>query len=54
MSEQTTLSNLGQAMGMRYLEMQYKFQLAGEQFGTLSNLMKTRSEAVKKSINEVR
>ena len=45
---------LGHAMGIRYLEMQYKFQLAFKNFGTISNLMKTRHESVKKSISEVR
>ena len=45
---------LGHSMGMRYLEMQYKFQLAFKNFGSISNLMKTRHEAVKKSISEVR
>jgi len=45
---------LGHAMGMRYLEMQYKFQWASMSFGTVSNLMKARNDSVKKAINEVR
>ena len=39
---------------MFYLEMQYKFQWASKSFGTISNLMRTRNEATKKAINEVR
>ncbi|MBJ81119.1 MAG: hypothetical protein CMH60_07375 [Myxococcales bacterium] len=45
---------IGQSTNMRYLEMQYKFQMAGMSYGTLSNLMKARHESVKKSINEIR
>lgn len=45
---------LGKSTNMRYLEMQYKFQMAGMSYGTLSNLMKARHESVKKSINDVR
>jgi hypothetical protein len=35
---------------MRYLEMQYKFQEIGKQDGTISNLMKTRHDAVSRVI----
>lgn len=45
---------IGQAMGIRYLEMQYKFQNLSMSFGTISNLMKARNDSVKKAINEVR
>ncbi len=45
---------LGHAMGIRYLEMQYKFQLASKNFGSISNLMKARHESIKKAINDVR
>lgn len=41
-------------LNMRYLEMQYKFQLAGKNFGTVSNLMKVRHESVKKAMNDVK
>lgn len=42
------------ALNMRYLEMQYKFQEASNQYGTLSNLMKVRHESVKKTMSEVK
>lgn len=45
---------LGHAMGIRYLEMQYKFQLASKNFGSISNLMKARHESIKKAVNDVR
>jgi hypothetical protein len=45
---------IGQSTSMRYLEMQYKFQLAGINFGTISNLMKTRNDTIKKAVNEVK
>ena len=45
---------VGQAMGMQYLEMQYKFQYMSMSFGTVSNLMKARNDSVKKAINEIR
>lgn len=45
---------VGQAMGMRYLEMQYKFQNMSTNFGCISNLMKTRSESIKKAMNDIR
>ncbi len=45
---------LGHAMGMQYLEMQYKFQLAGTNYGAISNMMKARYETVKKSLDGVR
>ena len=45
---------IGQSTNMRYLEMQYKFQMAGMSYSTLSNLMKARHESVKKSISDIR
>ena len=45
---------LNKASNVFYLEMQYKFQLANKNFGTISNLMKVRHESTKKAINEVR
>lgn len=45
---------LGHAMGMQYLEMQYKFGLASNNFGCISNMMKARYETVKKSLDGVR
>lgn len=45
---------IGASANMRYLEMQYKFQMASMGFGTISNLMKARYESVKKSISEIR
>ena len=45
---------MGHAMGMQYLEMQYKFQLAGTNYGAISNMMKARYETVKKSLDGVR
>lgn len=44
----------GHNLNMRYLEMQYKFHLAGKNFGTVSNLMKVRHESVKKAMNDVK
>lgn len=44
---------VGHAMGIRYLEMQYKFHLASKNFGAISNLMKCRHDSIKKSINDV-
>ncbi|MEO1174109.1 MAG: hypothetical protein AAFX94_18985 [Myxococcota bacterium] len=44
----------GHNLNMRYLELQYKFQLAGKNFGTVSNLMKVRHESVKKAMNDVK
>lgn len=44
----------GAELNMRYLEMQYKFHLAGKNFSVVSNLMKVRHESVKKSMNDVR
>ena len=45
---------VGHAMGLQYLEMQYKFQYLSMSFGTISNLMKARNDSVKKAINEVK
>lgn len=45
---------MGHAMGMQYLEMQYKFQLASTNYGAISNMMKARYETVKKSLDGVR
>lgn len=45
---------IGSSANMRYLEMQYKFQMASMSYGTISNLMKARYESVKKSISEIR
>jgi hypothetical protein len=45
---------IGASANMRYLEMQYKFQMASMSYGTISNLMKARYESVKKSISEIR
>jgi hypothetical protein len=45
---------VGAETNMRYLEMQYRFQLAGINFGTISNLMKTRNDTIKKVVNEVK
>jgi hypothetical protein len=45
---------VGHAMGMQYLEMQYKFEYASRSFGTISNMMKARYESVKKSLDGVR
>ncbi len=45
---------VGHASGIRYLEMQYKFHLASTNFGSISNLMKARSDSIKKTINEIR
>jgi hypothetical protein len=45
---------LGHSMGMQYLEMQYKFQLASTNYGAISNMMKARYETVKKSLDGVR
>ncbi|MEZ0315055.1 MAG: hypothetical protein ACAI38_25065 [Myxococcota bacterium] len=45
---------LGHAMGMQYLEMQYKFQVASTNYGAISNMMKARYETVKKSLDGVR
>jgi len=41
-------------MGMQYLEMQYKFQIASTNYGAISNMMKARYETVKKSLDGVR
>jgi len=41
-------------LNMRYLEVQYKFQFIHASFGTISNLMKVRHEAVRTSIREAR
>jgi hypothetical protein len=45
---------MGHAMGMQYLEMQYKFQVASTNYGAISNMMKARYETVKKSLDGVR
>ena len=39
---------------MRYLEMQYKFLYASKSFGTISNMMKVRHEAILRAIRESR
>ncbi len=50
----TNSVEMGSAMGMQYLEMQYKFQLASTNYGAISNMMKARYETVKKSLDGVR
>ncbi|MBC7793760.1 MAG: hypothetical protein H7Z43_08630, partial [Clostridia bacterium] len=45
---------LSHSMGIQYLEMQYKFQLASTNYGAISNMMKARSETIKKSLDGVR
>lgn len=43
-----------QELNMRYLEMQYKFQLASKNYTCVTNLMKARHDSVKKSMDDVK
>lgn len=45
---------MGHATSMKYMELQYKFLLASKNFSVISNLMKVRHEAMKKSVSEIR
>lgn len=45
---------MGHKAGLRYLELQYKFKMASRNTSVISNIMKRRNEAVKKSYNQIR
>ena len=54
MHAMTETMEMSQQQNVKYLEMQYKFQWQSTSYGTISNLMKARSDSIKKCINEVR
>jgi hypothetical protein len=50
----TQATETNAALNMRYLEVQYKFQLANRNFSAISNVMKVRHESIKKSMSDIR